>query len=986
MKNLIGSTIKHYHILLKIRETGTRILYRAFDTKQQKHVGLEVVKTGNIKQSELLALLSEQAAKIAQLDHPNIAPVIDSGIADGTIFFIFDFSPSNTLRRLFHQSFSWQKSAQDLVTVAQIVAHAHQQGLVHGFLSPTSIILDENNNACLFDFGFEQIIINYTLGHIPGSWINTWGYAYCAPEQIAGEKIDTRSDVYSMGMILHEWMTGEIALLDETVLGTLFRRKSTQSKSLDLKKISPPEIQVLIQKSVALNPQSRYQTMQELGILLARGAIGLDLTKKTAQNPLTISEPRVTNPYQYPMILLVTLFVAAIIIWTQVRLPQTFTNQPAFSQADAYTQTPVKTKTPASQSLPATATKSAPTATPQNTGSSQEKITAVSFPILEGTALPSSKNVITAANVNRVITLSQWGIGEINHFSNSPVGNDIAVASSIGVFIYRSEDLRLEKHLDTRSWVSIVEFSPDGKMLASGDRDGLIVLWNTTTGQEIQSYSGHQAGIIGLAFSPDGNRLVSISQDNTLMQWDITADSQSLPALLHVNRVKSVAYASDGKFIVTGGDDFKINIWDAQNFSAVKAFTISSKVIQLKNIKNSSYIVSGGSDRRVTLIDLEEKETFAPLSGVQYELSDVSVSPDGNLITAGDIHGGIVTWDRSGKMIWQAPKTEWVEPSKSVLGKSHILMYSLNGKQIFSGLRNGAFRVFDALTGEKIQEYPSLNSHTIRFAISHDSTLGIFQMNDGILKIWDLTNGKVRFQKPGAVIPGHVFSKNDRIFAVAFGQNSVKVFNTLSGAEIHTFNGHQNIQAIEFVHNDTHLAVGNAQTMRLWSISSGQELKAEKNYNINGCTTLYDLNKSAILHVTKFHRIVENAQYNPILCSFKQADWMKAFIVSEATGQIVSGGNSKLEVINLKNLSQGKIEMKGVNRLKIEIVAIHPDGNLLASAMDDYTIRIWDVNTQEELMRLYGHENSISDLHFTPNGRLLISSSLDGTIRLWGVP
>jgi WD40 repeat protein len=109
------------------------------------------------------------------------------------------------------------------------------------------------------------------------------------------------------------------------------------------------------------------------------------------------------------------------------------------------------------------------------------------------------------------------------------------------------------------------------------------------------------------------------------------------------------------------------------------------------------------------------------------------------------------------------------------------------------------------------------------------------------------------------------------------------------------------------------------------------------------------------------------------------------FLFSEATRQILVGGNHKLEVYPFENINN-MLTMDSAKELKIVRMAIHPEGNLLAAALDNNWIYIWDIASQKEVMRLFGHVGLVTDLHFTRDGKLLISSSLDGTIRLWGIP
>ena len=100
-------------------------------------------------------------------------------------------------------------------------------------------------------------------------------------------------------------------------------------------------------------------------------------------------------------------------------------------------------------------------------------------------------------------------------------------------------------------------------------------------------------------------------------------------------------------------------------------------------------------------------------------------------------------------------------------------------------------------------------------------------------------------------------------------------------------------------------------------------------------------------------------------------------------GRLVYGGNSQLVALLSESNTR---EMSGVNLRNVVSAAINPDGDLLAAAYDDNTIHLWDVSTRQEVISLFGHTGSITDLRFTPDGMFLISSSLDGTIRLWGVP
>ena len=510
MQNLIGTHIEHYQILVRIRETPTRILYRVYDTRVQNYRALEVLKTAGSEPAELLRLINEQTRKNTELVHPNIATISDTGLSEGLIYIVYDFAPTQPFRRVFNRTYGWREMARELVSISHALAYAHEKGVVHGSLHPSSIVLDEKRNPVLFDFGFEQLITNYLLPHAPGTWINRWGFEYRAPEQFSGTLPDERCDIYAFGMMLNEWLTGTIPLLDSTVLGTLQLRKSTREPIKQSSSI-PTVIQQLIQKCLAWDPADRYQSMQEVYIVLARGALDMSITQKMVRRPLEIpAQPINWRRFSTPLSLVVLLILALIVFGSSLFLyPQAFS---AFSPS--VTPTPSKIPSTPTRLIQPTTTPTikaveTPTPTPAP----------LTFPVFQGTPLGSAVNqTLRTDNINQMVMLSHWGIGNVNRLVASPDGKQVTVASSIGFFVFDAQSLHLETYVDTRSSVTSMEFSPDGQTLATGDSDGLVQLWETATWQEAQPpYSGHTKAILDLAFSPDGNKLASASLDNSLI-------------------------------------------------------------------------------------------------------------------------------------------------------------------------------------------------------------------------------------------------------------------------------------------------------------------------------------------------------------------------------------------------------------------------------------------------------------------------------------
>ncbi|MFZ5883266.1 MAG: protein kinase domain-containing protein [Chloroflexota bacterium] len=977
MKNLVGTTLRHYQILVRVRETGTRILYRAYDPRVRRHVGLEVLKIHCTDQPSLLALLQDQAKKNAKLTHPNIAPLIDSGIEEGVLFLVYDFYPERPLRRFFNRTYSWQETARELVSVTQAVAYAHEAGICHGALNPYSIILNDKKSPMLFDFGFEQIIREFTLAHSPGAWINKWGYEYLPPEQLNGELPTPRSDIYALGMILHEWINGEIALLDPTPLDTLRKRLFPPSKKNKPAKEVPTPIRELIEKCIAADPAERYQSMQEVGLILARGALDLTITRSMVRKPLAALAMRPAGKrLQMGAIVLAVLALGAAAVWgvgagfpSRERSAETESSIP-FTAAPSRTPRPTSTPVPTQTAVSSTVAVNAPT-----------QPTSSIYPLFQGAPLTSITQAISSENIRQVVPVSIWGMGDLNDLSASPDGRYLAAGTSRGLFFFDPQTLEFVRFIDTNSQVSTIAFSADGNWIAAGDRDGLIRLWNTDTWQmEGRTLSGHRDAVLDLAFSPDGNRLASVGLDGNLLQWTLHSTDAPSPAPLKVMGVSSVAYSADGAHIVTGDSLFKLNVWDAGNDTLARSITLSSKVLDLAAIEGSSLAAAAGSDRRIVVVDIDGSAGAQTIGTLQYPLTAIAVSPQGSLFAGADVTGGIVVWNREGTQLWKAQGN----PLTAASGTVHRLSFSPDGKTLYSGVSAGTLRAFDAATGNEIQQNRSFDVHVSRLAVSHNGKYLLTQHTENTVGVWDIWNGGLLYRTTGVIQSDNPFSRNDQYFAIAFDPSTVKVFSTANGDERYTFNKHENIETIQFIQDDTLLAAGNDRIIHLWSMMSGQELKITRNYSGSGCANYLDLKENPVLSVTtSFQHIMEEKRRSPMLCGFTRVDWMKAFYLDEESGSLAYGGNSQLFARTKNNQER---PMEGVNLHNVVSVALHPDGSLIAAAYDDHTIHIWDIASRQEVMTLFGHGAFITDLRFSPDGKFLISASLDGTIRLWGVP
>jgi basic membrane protein A len=270
MEDLTGKQLGPYQIVAPLGEGGMAAVYRAYQPGMERYVALKVLPRRFADDPEFSARFQREARILAQLQHPHILPVFDYGQVEGYSFIVMPFVPSGTLTDSMQgQPLPLPRIRQVISQVGDALSYAHGRGLVHRDVKPSNVLIDESGNCLLTDFGLARMVeasVNLTAtGTIMGT------PAYMSPEQGAGSKIDSRSDIYSLGIILYEMATGRVPYRAETPVAVVFMHVSgplplPRSVNPDL----PEAVERVILKALARNPDDRYQTAEDLVAALKR--------------------------------------------------------------------------------------------------------------------------------------------------------------------------------------------------------------------------------------------------------------------------------------------------------------------------------------------------------------------------------------------------------------------------------------------------------------------------------------------------------------------------------------------------------------------------------------------------------------------------------------------------------------------------------------------------------------------------------------------
>ena len=264
-----GTRLGPYEIVELIGAGGMGQVYRARDARLGREVAIKILPSGGHRE-QALERFAVEARAVGSISHPNILAVYDVGTYEGGPYLVFELLKGQTLRELLRPEPLPLGKALDLATqLAQALSAAHDKGIVHRDLKPENLFVTSEGRLKILDFGIARLVAEVApakpSGTVTGAVIGSVGYM--SPEQVRGERVDHRSDLFAFGLILHEMLTGEIA----------FKRQSTaetgsailNEEPPRLPESTPPELVRLVRRCLEKKPQDRFQSAHDLAARLA---------------------------------------------------------------------------------------------------------------------------------------------------------------------------------------------------------------------------------------------------------------------------------------------------------------------------------------------------------------------------------------------------------------------------------------------------------------------------------------------------------------------------------------------------------------------------------------------------------------------------------------------------------------------------------------------------------------------------------------------
>ena len=266
MQNLTGQSIDRYQILEQIGEGGMAVVYKAYDTRLQTEVALKIIRSDAFPKHSLDRMLqrfNREAKTLASLQHSNIVGIIDFGDYQHTPYLVMEYLPGGTLKQYLGKPMAYKQAAALLIPIAHALDYAHKQGVIHRDVKPSNIMINMSGNPMLTDFGVAKLIADQEELHtLTGTGVGIGTPEYMAPEQGLGKPIDGRADIYSLGIIFFELITGQKPYSAETPMAVILKHMTDPlpSPTRIIKGLPIPVERVLL-TALAKKPEYRYQNM-----------------------------------------------------------------------------------------------------------------------------------------------------------------------------------------------------------------------------------------------------------------------------------------------------------------------------------------------------------------------------------------------------------------------------------------------------------------------------------------------------------------------------------------------------------------------------------------------------------------------------------------------------------------------------------------------------------------------------------------------------